>query len=428
VTSRLQAEKELKLYQHIFEYSPNEKYIFYPDTLKFFSANKKAVENSGYSLEELKEMTPLDIQKGMTDEVFRKLLEPLYTGEKEVIIISTTHYRKDGTSYPVEVHIMAEEYDGKKVFSAVAFDETKCMNLERELHETEEILHTILNHAGDAIVITDGSGNIIFWNPTAERMFGYKAAEAAGKRLQGLIIREDLRESFIDYIRRFLKDAEESPQIRKMELEAKKRDGRSIEVELSLSAVKINDKWHAIGILRDITERKRNERLLFLQAITDPLTGIYNRRYFIQMLENELKRFRRTGKTFSIIIFDLDHFKKINDNFGHVVGDVTLKKVADVVKRRIRKTDFFARWGGEEFIILLPETPLESAVTLAEELKEKLESAIFPKVGKITASFGVTSSRTEDNVDAIISRADELLYKAKASGRNCVISEGYLKV
>lgn len=420
VTDRLKAENELKLYKDLFEFSPYEKFIFYPDTFKFFSANKKFLENCGYSWDELKEKTPLDIHKEMTEESFRSLLEPLNTGEKEVIIIPTNNYRKDGSQYPVEVHIMAEEFAGKKIFSAVAFDETKCLNLERELHETEEILHTILQHAGDAIVITDEGGSIIYWNPSAERMFGYKSQEAIGMELQKLLA---LNDSFLSKLKDLINKSGQSSQISKFEFETKRRDGSSIEVELSLSTVIINGKWHAIAIFRDITERKKNERLLFLQAITDPLTGIYNRRYIIQMIENEVLRFKRTGKPFSLIIFDLDHFKKINDTFGHAAGDMTLKKVADVIKKRIRKTDILGRWGGEEFIILLPETPIENATSLANELKDKLEGVSFPKIGRITASFGVTSSRPEDDVDSIISRADELLYKGKASGRNCVISD-----
>ncbi|SHM36753.1 PAS domain S-box-containing protein/diguanylate cyclase (GGDEF) domain-containing protein [Caldanaerovirga acetigignens] len=420
VTDKLKAENELKLYKDLFEFSPYEKFIFYPDTFKFFSANKKFLENCGYSWDELKEKTPLDIHKEMTEESFRSLLEPLNTGEKEVIIIPTNNYRKDGSHYPVEVHIMAEEFAGKKIFSSVAFDETKCLNLERELHETEEILHTILQHAGDAIVITNESGSIIYWNPSAEQMFGYKSQEAIGTELQKLLA---LNDSFLSKLKGLINKSGQSSQISKFEFETKRRDGSSIEVELSLSTVIINGKWHAIAIFRDITERKKNERLLFLQAITDPLTGIYNRRYIIQMIENEVLRFKRTGKPFSLIIFDLDHFKKINDTFGHAAGDMTLKKIADVIKKRIRKTDILGRWGGEEFIILLPETSIENATSLANELKDKLEGVIFPKIGRITASFGVTSSRSEDDVDSIISRADELLYKGKAAGRNCVISD-----
>jgi diguanylate cyclase (GGDEF)-like protein len=187
--------------------------------------------------------------------------------------------------------------------------------------------------------------------------------------------------------------------------------------------VKIKDAWHAVGIVRDISERKRFEELLYRQSITDPLTNIYNRRFFMQMLEQEMERTRRYGKAFSVIMLDLDHFKSVNDRFGHSAGDMVLKSVADMIKGRIRKTDYFARWGGEEFIILLPETSVEDAAGLAEELREQLGSMTLPEVGGVTASFGVAGYRPSDTIDTILLRADNMLYEAKAAGRNCVRSQ-----
>jgi diguanylate cyclase (GGDEF)-like protein len=178
-----------------------------------------------------------------------------------------------------------------------------------------------------------------------------------------------------------------------------------------------------LGIVRDISERKKYEELLYRQSITDPLTNVYNRRFFMQMLEQEMERTRRNGKPFSIIMFDLDHFKSVNDHFGHAAGDMVLKSVANMIKGRIRKTDCFARWGGEEFIILLPETTVGDAASLAEELRERLSNMALPEVGRVTASFGVAAYRPSDTIDTILLRADSMLYEAKAAGRNCVKSE-----
>ncbi|OIQ08014.1 phytochrome-like protein cph2 [Moorella thermoacetica] len=122
----------------------------------------------------------------------------------------------------------------------------------------------------------------------------------------------------------------------------------------------------------DISERKYLEEELYRLSITDPLTGAYNRCYFLEMLEREVERIRRTGNPFSLIMFDLDHFKSINDHFGHAAGDRVLKGVVSAFKKQLRKTDCLARWGGEEFVILLPETGVEGAATLAEELRQKL--------------------------------------------------------
>lgn len=122
-------------------------------------------------------------------------------------------------------------------------------------------------------------------------------------------------------------------------------------------------------------------------------------------------------------MFDLDHFKKVNDHFGHAAGDMVLKKVADTVKGRIRKTDCFVRWGGEEFIILLPETSLSDAVDLAEEIRKHISMMSLPEVGHVTASFGVTEYRDTDTIDTVLLRVDNMLYEAKGAGRNCVKSE-----
>ncbi|MCG0278288.1 MAG: GGDEF domain-containing protein, partial [Thermanaeromonas sp.] len=120
----------------------------------------------------------------------------------------------------------------------------------------------------------------------------------------------------------------------------------------------------------------------------------------------------------------LDRFKSINDRFGHAAGDRVLKSVVSAFKERLRKTDCLARWGGEEFVILLPETGVEGAATLAEELRRKLDEMEIPRVGRVTASFGVTGYRPGDTVDAVTQRVDGALYRAKGNGRNCVCVEG----
>lgn len=170
----------------------------------------------------------------------------------------------------------------------------------------------------------------------------------------------------------------------------------------------------------DITAYKEAERRLFELSITDPLTGIYNRRYFLKRLEEEIERVKRGGPSFSLLMFDLDFFKGINDRFGHKAGDRVLIHVVDLVRTRIRKIDVFARWGGEEFVILLPNTPLFYAVRLAEELRKRVERSEVLGVGTVTCSFGVTEYSDEDSADSILSRVDNLLYEAKRAGRNRV--------
>jgi len=168
-----------------------------------------------------------------------------------------------------------------------------------------------------------------------------------------------------------------------------------------------------------INIRTRSEKFKILSE-TDPLTGIYNKGKFNQVLEEELKKVKRYGRPLGVILFDIDHFKKINDTYGHQVGDYVLKTIAKLVKENIRNTDTLARWGGEEFVILAPETDLNGLKTLAEKLRKIIENHNFEPVEKVTSSFGITEAIPEDTTDTVIKRADEALYLAKERGRNRV--------
>lgn len=171
----------------------------------------------------------------------------------------------------------------------------------------------------------------------------------------------------------------------------------------------------------NITKYKKIEEKLFQLSITDELTNTYNRRYFVQKLEEEIERANRANSKFSVIMIDIDHFKEINDALGHNVGDLVLKKCAEeVLQNRIRRIDKLARWGGEEFVILLPETTINNAVTLAEDLRESLSKLEIEEVGRVTASFGIVEFGSGDTVKTMIQKSDEMMYKAKVAGRNCV--------
>lgn len=158
-----------------------------------------------------------------------------------------------------------------------------------------------------------------------------------------------------------------------------------------------------------------------LMAYTDPLTNIYNRLHFGNFLDSEIDRVKRYGGTFSIIFFDLDRFKNINDEYGHLVGDEVLKEVAEVVESANRRADIFARYGGEEFIILSPAADINGARQHAERLRRNIEKHRFGEINKLTCSFGVTEYQPDsDDVPALFKRADSALYNAKKAGRNRV--------
>ena len=172
-------------------------------------------------------------------------------------------------------------------------------------------------------------------------------------------------------------------------------------------------------LIREINDK--NQMLKSL-AQTDELTGLYNRNLLEQRLINDMEMSDRYHEPLSLIMMDLDHFKNVNDNWGHDTGDEVLATSANIIRNAIRKSDMAFRWGGEEFLILTPHTNLKGAESLAEKIREHIASGVYPKVGRITASFGVAEHFLTESSSQWFKRADLSLYKAKNSGRNCVVS------
>ncbi len=184
--------------------------------------------------------------------------------------------------------------------------------------------------------------------------------------------------------------------------------------------------WH------DITARKRLEAQLIRQARLDYLTGLNNRRYFMELVEEEFKRDDRYGQVLSVGMMDIDDFKKINDQYGHKTGDAVLKVLAEVCGKTLRDVDIVGRMGGEEFAVLMPETDCDAALDVAERLRAALAHVEVPReLGaapiRFTVSIGVATKRSDDDrPEALLSQADKALYRAKGSGKNriCAAAQG----
>ena len=158
-------------------------------------------------------------------------------------------------------------------------------------------------------------------------------------------------------------------------------------------------------------------------ATTDRLTGICNRYQFEESLKDEMERSKRYQTPLSLLMFDIDHFKEVNDAHGHLVGDEVLKTLTQIVQDRIRKSDCFCRWGGEEFCILAPQTTREQAVVGMEKIRNLVADHHFPEGVRLTISGGLTMLRADDTNEHLIKRADDALYRAKAKGRNRIECE-----
>ena len=170
----------------------------------------------------------------------------------------------------------------------------------------------------------------------------------------------------------------------------------------------------------DILQLKENEKILYQKATTDKLTGLYNREKFESMFSFMLKTAKRDDTKVAFCIMDIDHFKNINDTFGHLVGDLVLKELAKILKNSLREIDIVGRWGGEEFVMAMYVQSLDDAKEIVEKLRKFIKNYNFPKIGSLTCSFGVIIGKNDEDNFKIFNMADKLLYKAKVNGRDRV--------
>lgn len=284
------------------------------------------------------------------------------------------------------------------------------------------IFQAAVEAAYDAVLITDAElelpgPRIVYVNPAFSQMTGYSLDELIGKTpriMQG-------PETDWSVIRRLRDDLEHG---RPFEGKSKnyRKDGSAFIMEWTIAPV-LDEEYqvtHYVALQRDVTERERLLEMLRHQALFDGLTGALNRAETQRLLSKEVQGACRYNGLLSMIMFDIDCFKAVNDEYGHNAGDEILRRIAEAVRPRMRTTDHFGRWGGEEFVVILPQTGLDGAKILAEDLRARIEALAFNDGLKVTASFGVAERIDETEETALIDRADQALYASKDGGRNQV--------
>ncbi|MFM2041959.1 MAG: hypothetical protein RLY86_535 [Pseudomonadota bacterium] len=280
------------------------------------------------------------------------------------------------------------------------------MAMEQRIHRSERRLTSVISLARDAIIAADGQARITLVNPAAVRMFGHTEEAMLGRGLSLLL--PDLG----------------APKAGQTELTGRRADGSAFPVEVAIACETGPEGPVLTAVLRDVTERRAFEAQLRTLASTDPLTDLPNRRHFLDQAERELMRMRRNGEPVAILMLDIDHFKRINDSYGHAAGDAVLRSVAAACRTALRATDLIGRIGGEEFGIVLPATGPRAAVEAAERLRGAMEQVPLPQAAgnrHLTVSIGVTAcTGTDTGVEQALIRADSALYRAKAGGRDRV--------
>jgi diguanylate cyclase (GGDEF)-like protein len=286
-----------------------------------------------------------------------------------------------------------------------------------KLNFQERYIKTILDSQKNIVVVTDGV-NIMYANQSFYEYFGYSSIEMF--RSEHLCIC-DFFESGEgnEYLQKDMDGilwTDYLLQYNNIEHKVKMTvSGKTSIFTVHSQKMEYEKQIRHVVVLTDIT--KLNEL-----ATQDALTHVANRFQFDNVLEHSITLFQRYGRALSMILIDIDHFKEVNDIYGHLVGDEVLKKLALTLSKGLRKSDVVARWGGEEFIILLPDSELSSAVKLAETLRIKISESDFKPVDTLTCSFGVVRWNEGENPDQLFHRIDEKLYEAKESGRNKVVS------
>ena len=284
-------------------------------------------------------------------------------------------------------------------------------------------LQAILDSTDNMVIVTDGK-TINLGNDTFLDFFKYKSVE------EFLQVHECICENFLEHEDYFslslLQKDENWIEYMQKQKEAQKivtimnSDFEPKSFSVSIKEHK-GEEYKYVVSFSDITDIKIESKRYEKMATFDSLTKVYNRQKLNEVFDYELKRKKRYGEELSLIIIDIDFFKKVNDTYGHDVGDDVLINFAQIIKNEIRIQDTFARWGGEEFVILLPRTDVDGAMMVAEKLREIIEKNVESGIPKITASFGVTPINADDSQKSAFIRVDEALYEAKNSGRNCVV-------
>ncbi|PTN38899.1 PAS domain S-box protein [Desulfonatronum sp. SC1] len=299
-----------------------------------------------------------------------------------------------------------------KVQAQIVSNILERLKAEKALHASEQRYRDYILNTPYGLFIADKKGRIQFVNPAACALSGYSEDELISMKISDLLSIEAHKSS----LRHFHNVIKKGRAKGEYDMLTKYGDRHW----WSVTSVKIsNDQF--LGFCHDITMRKKAEDQMRLMSTTDDLTGLWNRRHFMQALGREVDRAIRYGHFFSVLLMDIDHFKRVNDKYGHDVGDQALRHFSATIQKGLRQVDILGRLGGEEFGIILPQTDLDGAFSIAERLRKKLERSplcINESSVSITVSIGLAAWNMDTSMDEILKMADDALYHAKNCGRN----------
>ena len=417
ITNEMKIQLELKKSEDKFKVLTENSYTgVLVHAEEIYYANPQLEKMTGFNHDELLDMHIIELFVIEDSDKLKNVLQRRAKGEKFTKQYDDIQMRcKDGSIKTISAFSMTIEYEGKFVALSNIIDVTDIRKAEEQI----QTLSQIVEQTDDIIKMTDKEGIISYVNDAFIAQTGYTRREAVGGKAN--VLKSGKHD---DVFYKMLWDTITEGNIFRSVIINRRKNGSLYHEEQTITPIlnKENKITGYVSTGKDISERIALEEKLSKLATTDKLTNINNRHRFEELLEKEIARTERYKKPMALIMFDIDYFKNINDTYGHDVGDNVLRSVSDVIKFNIRETDIFGRWGGEEFIILTPETTEESAEHLANKLCTALEQYDFDTAGTVTASFGVTMYQNGETNGEMIKRADKAMYQAKHNGRNQVIT------
>jgi diguanylate cyclase (GGDEF)-like protein/PAS domain S-box-containing protein len=305
----------------------------------------------------------------------------------------------------------------------IARDVSEQKLAEEALKQSEAKAMAISDSSLDGIIVIDGKGVITYFNHAAENIFGYKAEEAVGKELHNFLVSENARKEYYKKLPDFEKTGQCQVVGKVLEVTATRKDRSRFPVELSISSFQLNGQWYSAGSIRDITERKKMEERLLTASITDPLTGLMNRRGFLDFAEKQIDIARRGKKRLSILFLDLNEMKNINDSLGHKAGDQVLTDFAGLLRKTFRSSDIIARIGGDEFTALIidPQSAdIEKIINNKIQNNLKIHNKEMKRDYTLSVSMGFAhfNPRRPSSIDQLIAQADALMHEDKQRQRS----------
>lgn len=411
--TELHREKErLEVFRQLIDGSHDALLIVDPITSEILDCNVRAAELHGYSRSDFLQCRLIDINAGISDTAtWRRAVRQIE--EQGMLLRIVDHIRADGTVFPLEITARAVSAGGRRYVVATERDISKRQAMEVALARERDFAQLLFD-TQDTLLAVLQDHRLRSCNQAMSRFLGAASVEDSGGCGQALLERLVEGPGYLDRqgLSSWLRgggDTDGGSQ----HLQLRAADGARVHAFLARRRQLPGPDRRQLVALTDITELEAKRREIEHLAATDTLTGLLNRNRFNAALEQQLEMVRRYHAHFSLAMFDVDRFKAINDNLGHLAGDRVLQQIGEVLKRRLRAADTAARWGGDEFMILMPETDIQGARAVVNGIRDTLEQVDFDLGEPLRNSFGITQATALDTAESLVARVDEAMYRAK---------------